>query len=192
MRKVQEKNEKSILEIMSANDPFGYDVRVENSYLRVKPNYKLVPFKNSLKFYYYGWRDKGIGYISPETVRKGFDYVNSYKVFIPRAWGTGNTNTDRLNAFIGEPNTVCTETYSVIAPLKSEIEAKNVLSYINTKFFHFLVSIIKITQAAAKHVYRLVPMQDFNEEWTDEKLYEKYGLTEDEIAFIESMIRPME
>jgi site-specific DNA-methyltransferase (adenine-specific) len=52
--------------------------------------------------------------------------------------------------------------------------------------------LIKITQNAMKKVYSFVPMQDFNEEWTDEKLYKKYGLSKEEITFIESMIRPME
>jgi site-specific DNA-methyltransferase (adenine-specific) len=51
---------------------------------------------------------------------------------------------------------------------------------------------VKITQNTMKGAYRSVPMQDFSEPWTDEKLYKKYGLTQDEIAFIESMIRPME
>ena len=192
MRKVQDKNEPLLIDMMTANDPFGYDVRVENSYKRVKPDFTTTKFEGALEFFYYGWREKGIGYINKNTVRKGHQYINSYKVFIPRAWGTGNTSTDRLNAFIGKPLSVCTETYAAIAPLRNMQEATNVISYINTKFFHFLVSIVKITQAAAKHVYRLVPIQDFNEEWTDEKLYKKYGLTQEEIDFIESMIRPME
>lgn len=69
---------------------------------------------------------------------------------------------------------------------------KNALTYINTKFFHFLVSLKKITQEARRGVYEFVPIQDFSESWTDEKLYKKYGLNEEEIQFIESMIRPME
>ena len=68
----------------------------------------------------------------------------------------------------------------------------NVLSYIQTRFFRFLVLLRKNTQHAAKGVYQFVPTQNFDEPWTDEKLYKKYGLTEDEIAFIESMIRPMD
>jgi site-specific DNA-methyltransferase (adenine-specific) len=62
----------------------------------------------------------------------------------------------------------------------------------NTRFFRFLVLLIKNTPRATKKVYSFVPMQDFSESWTDEKLYKKYGLTKDEIAFIESMVRPME
>ena len=66
------------------------------------------------------------------------------------------------------------------------------MTYVSTKFFRFLVSLIKNTQNAAKGVYQFVPIQDFSESWTDEKLYKKYGLTQEEINFIESMIRPME
>lgn len=65
-------------------------------------------------------------------------------------------------------------------------------SYINTKFFRFLVLFKKNTQNAARGVYQFVPAQDFSEPWTDEKLYKKYGLTQEEIDFIESMIRPMD
>ena len=68
----------------------------------------------------------------------------------------------------------------------------NIISYIRTCFFRYLVSVKKKTQDAARDVYQFVPLQDFSHPWTDEMLYKKYGLTEDEIAFIESMIRPME
>lgn len=68
----------------------------------------------------------------------------------------------------------------------------NIISYIRTCFFRYLVSVKKKTQDAARDVYQFVPLQDFSHPWTDEMLYKKYGLTQDEIAFIESMIRPME
>ncbi len=83
-------------------------------------------------------------------------------------------------------------TYLLVGPFEGEKEAINVSNYICTKFFRFLVSILKNTQNAYKKVYSLVPMQDFSHPWTDEMLYKKYDLTQDEIAFIESMIRPME
>lgn len=70
--------------------------------------------------------------------------------------------------------------------------ANNFETYIRTKFFRFLVLLKKNTQNAARGVYEFVPLQDFSHPWTDEMLYKKYNLTEDEIAFIESMIRPME
>jgi site-specific DNA-methyltransferase (adenine-specific) len=65
------------------------------------------------------------------------------------------------------------------------------MSYIRTRFFRFLVLLNKPTQHATCKVYTLVPVQDFTEPWNDEKLYKKYGLTEEEIAFIERMVRPM-
>jgi site-specific DNA-methyltransferase (adenine-specific) len=80
----------------------------------------------------------------------------------------------------------------VIGPFKTKEICENVISYIRTKFFRFLVLQKKNTQNAAKGVYQFVPLQDFSHPWTDEMLYKKYGLTDYEIAFIESMIRPME
>jgi site-specific DNA-methyltransferase (adenine-specific) len=79
-----------------------------------------------------------------------------------------------------------------IGPFDSEAEAKNVCSYIACKFTRFLVMLHKPAQDATRKVYTFVPTQDFSQPWTNEKLYAKYGLTEDEIAFVEWMIRPME
>jgi site-specific DNA-methyltransferase (adenine-specific) len=93
---------------------------------------------------------------------------------------------------ISEPNSACTETYLVIKDVKSKKEAENLVSYIKTRFFRFMMSLVKNTQNISKASYQFVPLQDFSEPWTDEKLYAKYALTKEEIAFIESMIRPME
>ena len=75
---------------------------------------------------------------------------------------------------------------------KSINTANNYVSYIKTRLFRFLVLLMKSTQDTPKVVYTYVPLQDFSHPWTDEMLYEKYGLDDNEIAFIESMIRPME
>ena len=80
----------------------------------------------------------------------------------------------------------------MIGPVSSHKRTENIISYVKTKFFRFLVLQKKNTQNAPKGVYEFVPEQNFDEEWTDEKLYKKYGLNEEEIEFIESMIRPME
>ena len=77
-------------------------------------------------------------------------------------------------------------------PEAPEKEAKSLESYVKTKFFRFLVLLKKNTQNAARGVYSYVPVQDYNTIWTDEILYEKYKLTGEEIAFIESLVRPME
>jgi site-specific DNA-methyltransferase (adenine-specific) len=80
----------------------------------------------------------------------------------------------------------------VIKDFDTRQQAENLVSYIKTRFFRFMMSLIKNTQNISKASYAFVPIQDFSESWTDEKLYKKYGLTEEEIAFIESLIRPME
>lgn len=179
-------------DIVSANDPFGFDVREANSYKRVKPRYLTKAFPQAVEFYYFGWRKEGIGYIERNAIRKGFNLVDAYKVLIPAAWGIGDPSSDWVQPFIAAPNSCATETYLAIGPFANSEEAQNAISYIQTKFFHNLVSIIKITHHAMQKVYSLVPIQDFSKPWTDTELYEKYGLSDDEIAFIESMIKPME
>lgn len=183
---------RSFLEIVSANDPFGFDVREADSYKRVKPNYVLSKFKNSVRFYYNGWKKEGIGFVDETSITKNLDWVRKYKVLIPKAWGKGDASQDILQPFIILPQSCCSETYLVIGPFNDENTCKNVISYIQTKFFHFMVSLHKITQNTMQKAYSFVPMQDFSKPWTDEELYTKYGLSEEEIACIESMIRPMD
>ncbi len=191
LRKVQALGEKSFIDIVSARDAFGYDIREANSL-------KTVPHKYSLKksatenveFYYNGWRRKGVGYVSRESVREHREWIDLYKVLIPRSWGSGDAMHDRLNPFIAGPNAVTTETYVVVGPFQTAEEAGNAVSYMNTKFFHALVSMIKISQQAPQKVYTFVPIQDFSESWSDEKLYAKYNLSEEERDFIKSFIWP--
>ena len=92
---------------------------------------------------------------------------------------------------IAEPNSVCTQTWIVAGPFKSKMQAEIVARYLQTSFARFLVSLRKISQDAMKGVYRWVPQQNWNQDWTDEMLYQKYGITDDETTFINSMIRPM-
>jgi len=192
LHKVRKLKEKSFANLISANDPFGFDVRVENSFRRVKPKYKKEPFENCVEFYYNGWKKEGIGYIDRQSIQKNKNWIDMYKIYIPKAWGVGNMNQDWLKPFLGNPNSCCTETYLVIGPFDKKQIAENVISYTQTKFFHFMLGMVKITQNTMKKAYSFVPMQDFSEPWTDEKLYKKYGLNEDEIAFIEKMVRPMD
>jgi hypothetical protein len=128
---------------------------------------------------------------SPESVGNNLDWVDKYKILIPKAWGSGDEELDWLQPFIVEPGSVCTETYLVVGPFYDKRTAENVVSYMQTKFFHKMVSILKISQNAAKGVYDLVPLQDFSENWTDKKLYEKYNLSEEEAELIENTINRM-
>ena len=134
------------------------------------------------------------GYLDRKEVLQNQKWLGGYKVFISYAYGERGSFPYLIigKPFLGEPNTCCTETYLLIAPNKTKKACENIISYMKTKFFRFLVLLKKNTQHATSKVYQFVPIQDFTEEWTDEKLYKKYNLTKDEIAFIESMIRPME
>ena len=89
---------------------------------------------------------------------------------------------------IAEPGTACTETYLVAGHFGGETEAINYAKYLRTRFVRFLVSLRKATQHATRDVYAFVPDLPLNQEWTDAKLYNRYGLTREEIAFIESQV----
>ena len=89
---------------------------------------------------------------------------------------------------IAEPGTACTESYVVAGVFDTEVEATNYASYLRTRFVRFLVSLRKSTQDAPKNVYAFIPDLPLNKSWTDAMLYKRYGLTTDEIAFIESQI----
>ena len=138
------------------------------------------------------YAQKSIGYIKRENIPGGKEYIDKWKVIIPEAIGSGELGKDIIKPILAEPCSINTETYIMNGPYKSKEEAENVISYIGTKFFHLLLGLKKITQHATQKVYSLIPVQDFSQSWTDEMLYKKYGLDENEIAFIESTIRPME
>ena len=126
------------------------------------------------------------GYIQKSDIIKNQNWIDEYKVFVAKAYGERGSFPYLVigKPFIGKPNTCCSETYLLVGSFKSEQIAENVISYMRTRFFRMLVLLIKNTQDAPKRVYSLVPIQDFNESWTDEKLYKKYGLTTEEIAVI--------
>lgn len=194
LHKVQKSSDVSFSTLISSNDPFGFDIREANSYKRVKPKFKKNEFKGSVKFYMNGWQREGIGFIEKSKINKNVEWVDKYKVLIAKAYGERGAFPYRVitNPFLIEKNSCCTETYLVVGPFLDKQEAKSAIFYMQTKFFRFLVLLIKNTQNAMKKVYSFVPAQDFSRTWTDEKLYDKYGITEEEQAFIDSLIRPMD
>ena len=107
-------------------------------------------------------------------------------------YGCGELGEIPASPILAEPGDLCTETFIEIGPFATINERDNAYSYMKTKLFRVLVGIMKQDQGASRSIYRFVPMQDFSKPWTDEELYKKYKLTAEEIAFIESMIRPME
>ena len=189
LRKVRSLRESSFSQMVSANDPFGFDVREEHSMKRIKPKVKLQEFENSVCFYYNGWKTKGLGYVDAQLIKKNQDWVSSNKIFVPKAIGSGNSQTDVIKPIVPSQPSCCSETYLVIGPFDSSETIENVLSYINTKFFHFMVGIKKITQESRRGVYEFVPIQDFSKAYDDLQLYEKYGFSDEEIHHIESSVR---
>lgn len=181
LHKVQSLKEKSFSPLVSSQKPFGFRTYVTGNSIERKGDVKL-------------YANKSVGFVKRNEIIQNSAWVDKFKVFITMAYGAGEDFPHQIinMPFIGEPNTCCTETYIVIGPFREKQETENVISYIKTRFFRFLVLLKKNTQHAAAKVYQFVPIQDFSHPWTDEMLYKKYNLTEEEIAFIESMIRPME
>jgi site-specific DNA-methyltransferase (adenine-specific) len=179
-RKTSKLKEESFMKMVSSQKPFGF-----RTFYKGKKESK----ENNIKLY----ANKSIGFVSEGDVIINNEWIKEYKVYLTMAYGAGEDFPHQiLNIpILGEPNTCCTETYIVLGIYSSKKRAENTISYIKTRFFRFLVMLKKNTQHAAKGVYQFVPMQNFDEAWTDEKLYKKYGLEPDEIAFIESMVRPM-
>ena len=173
----------SFSKLVSSRKPFGFTTNFKD--------FQTVQFKDAVKIY----ANKQTGYIKRNLIKTHSEWVDKWKILTARANNIGTeSNDDNLNTIIAPPNTCCTETYLVIGGdiELTEIQAKNIANYLHTKFLRFLVSLRKSTQDAVSKVYSFVPIQDFNEVWDDQKLYRKYGLSIEEINFIESMIKPMD
>jgi site-specific DNA-methyltransferase (adenine-specific) len=187
--------QKRFINLVSASKPFG--LRTFFKVRSVKREGDIVAYWNGGP----GYKKGGKGWVARAVVTDGLELIDEWKVFIGGAYGDrggGGASRDAPpkavlgRPFVGEPGSISTETYICIGPFKSEAKAKNVCSYISCKLTRFLVMLHKPSQHATQKVYTFVPTQDFSQPWTDEKLYAKYGLTDEEIAFVEWMIRPMD
>ena len=179
-RKIQTFGEGKFSNLISSRKPFGLTTSVKGNsepYSNVKENIRL-------------YQNKGIGYFNRGNIPANAKWIDQHKVIMPYAVGSGDSKTDWVKPIYAGLNTACTETYLVVGPFDSKQVCENVMSYINTRFFHFMLTLKKNTQHATKQTYEFVPMQDFSQSWTDKKLYEKYQLTADEVAYIEAMVRP--
>lgn len=173
--------EKTMDTLVSSQKPFGLRTFVRGT--QTKTQDSVVLFERG-----------GRSYLDRNEVVIHRNWIDKPKVYISAAYNAGDTYPHQIlgKPIIGDSGSCCTETYVVIGPFDSTAESENVVSYIKTKLFRFLVMLKKSSQHAASQVYSFVPLQDFSHPWTDEMLYKKYRLDDNEIAFIESMIRPME
>ena len=183
LHKVQKYKENTLNSYVSVSRPFGMRSNFDG-YVSQKNK------ENDIRLYRFGEN----GYVSIDKITNNKSLLDKYKVIVSKASPGGDDYPHSIVSapIISEPHSVCTETYLVIKDVSSKNEAENLISYIKTRFFRFMMSLVKNTQNISRGSYMFVPLQDFSHPWTDEMLYKKYGLTEEEIAFIESMIRPME
>jgi len=177
------KTEKGMNEQVSSRKPFGIATNI-----RPQKNGELI----------LRWQ-KGEGPYSRQDVTAGLDMIGQWKVITSYVGHdhAGNPGKDGKRRVLSKidilpPQTICTETYLVIGSYPEEIQAKNLVSYMKTRFFRFLVAQFMYSHHITKESYSIVPILDMNQQWTDELLSHRYRLTKDEIAFIESKIRPME
>ena len=135
-------------------------------------------------------------YVGRKHITKHKEWVDKYKIYFSLNYGAGMSGDGPYQVtprfFVGIPESCCSQSYLTIGNIDSEEICNNIISYAHTKFFRFLVMLCIAGQTFSPNTFTLVPIQDFKENWTDEKLYKKYNLTNEEVAFIESMIRPMD
>lgn len=179
-KKIHALKEPLFSERISPRQPFGFSTLPEK---KKEPKCDILLYQRG-----------GTTYCELSDIKRSVELIDSPKVLISKAYNAGDAYPHQVinKPFVAKRHSACTETYLTIGPWSSEKECNNVISYIRTKLFRFLVLLRKSSQNAAKGVYDFVPMQDFSHPWTDEMLYKKYGITEEEIAFIDSLIRPME
>ena len=133
-------------------------------------------------------------FIERGDVPRNDTWIDEWKVLLGAAYGAGDSFPHQIYNYpiIAGPGTACTETYLVVDRFRYEVRAKRFAAYLRTRFARFLVSLRKYTQHLYNERFQFVPDLPMDQEWTDEMLYKKYGLTKVEVAFIESMVRPME
>ena len=183
LRKVKKFNEKTFDETVSARKPFGLD----SNFSGFK---KSRTDKHNILLYRFGDN----GYVCEEQVLKNKHWVKEIKVLVSKASPGGDSYPHQIisKPIIADKMSCSTETYLVVGIYKNKKIAENVAKYMHTRFFRFMMSLIKNTQNISRGVFAFVPVQDFYEEWTDEKLFAKYGITESEVEFIDTLIRPMD
>ena len=190
LQKIVAFDERRFEELVSGDTPFGLATNFTD-YLR-----DVEPKGSQIRLYANIGTSRVRGAMPRKAITKNEQLIDAWKLFLPVA-GSGRererSGVDLVlgPSLIGEPNSVCTQTYLVAGPFESATEAESAGSYLQTRFARFLISLRKPAQHVFRGMYRWVPVQSWDRIWTDVELYEKYGITDDEIAFIESMIRPM-
>jgi hypothetical protein len=177
--KVAAKGEPTLEAKVSSRKPFG-----------LPTNFKGKSSPKGLKHPIQIYENQRMGFIERSAIAVNADWIDKWKVLMTRVQGTSAAVETKFlsKPIIAPPGTACTETYLVAGHFENENEALNYANYLRTRFVRFLVSLRKPSQDAARNVYGFVPALSTSHAWTDSKLYKRYDLTDEEIAFIESQV----
>jgi site-specific DNA-methyltransferase (adenine-specific) len=179
LEKVRRKSEPTLDARVSSGKPFGL-----RTFFHGKPDAKGL--KKPVKLF----GSQQVSWVERKDITVNPEWIDEWKVLMTAVQGTSAAVETKFlsKPIIAEPGTACTETYLVAGHFDGEAEAINYAKYLRTRFVRFLVSLRKATQHATRDVYAFVPDLALNQEWADGKLYKRYGLTKEEIAFIESQV----
>lgn len=179
LEKVRAKDEQTLDALVSSRKPFGLATNF-------KGKQTAAGLDEPIRLY----ANQRIAWIARKDISVNPEWINEWKVLMTRVQGTSAAIETKFlsKPIIAEPGTACTETYLVAGHFESETKASSYAKYLRTRFVRFLVSLRKPTQDAARGVYGFVPNVPLSQEWTDAKLYKRYDLTKDEIAFIETQV----
>ena len=191
-KKVQSFKETSFSNIVSPLKPYG----LRGDFFKDPKKYSLPsvfdkPVLNGVTIWGLDSMKRISKYVGSDYPFPKKEYLKKYKMFMARNQGSGLFGETFSTPIFAGPNEACTETFVVIGLFETEKEMKNCWTYMKTKFFRTMVGVKKNDQGMAQGVYQYVPMQDFSKPWTDEELYKKYNLTQEEIDFIESTVKPI-
>ncbi len=187
LRKVQQFNEPTYGSKVYSRNPFGISSNFANYHRERSDENQLVLYRSRRG----SNADKKV-YIDSTLVSKGLDLIGQIKVLVSKASPGGDEYPHAVfsTPFVAETGSVCTETYLIVDTCKTLGEAENLIGYMNTRFFRFLVSLIKTTQNISKSCFDFVPVLPLDRLWTDKSLAMRYRLTQNEIDFMKQMIRP--
>ena len=186
LRKVLKTGEQPITNILTADTPFGVATNFDGFHSRKK--------SGDVALYYVRSGKRDIGFVQRTMITKNATLIDKWKVLVPKAGSDGGQKIPDFvlgKPWLSPPPSVATQTFLAFC-VASEEEARSVESYYRTKFFRHLVSLRKLTQDALRPMYSWVPVQGWDRQWTDKALYKKYGLTKEEIDYVEAVIRPMD
>jgi site-specific DNA-methyltransferase (adenine-specific) len=179
LEKVKAKSEATLDQSVSSRKPFG-----------LATNFRGKPSATGLKKPVRLFENQRVGWAERKAIQVNSDWIDEWKVLMTAVQGTSAAVETKFlsKPIIAAPGTACTETYLVVGHFDNEHDAVSRAQYLRTRFVRFLVSLRKATQHATRDVYSFVPDLPLSQDWTDAKLYKRYGLTAAEIAFIESQV----